>query len=215
MTTSTSSFRAIRMGSRTRSFRTRTESRSWSRRRSPMGTAYDDIDVTIDLETKDIIEKSARIITTYGDAGPGLTPVAEVASLVAKAVSTVAPLVNQVIAEAASDLSRLENPAGESTLGNLIADAQRTAMETRRGLHESGRHPCRHPGGTGHLGRIVHHAAVRKQPRYNGLSRALRFSRFWNSNGRTSRSRGSSRHPASRTRGMRPSRWEAASSPRA
>src|SRR5262249_36766958 len=35
-------------------------------------TAYDDIDITIDLEDQDIVEKSASIVTTFGDAGPGL-----------------------------------------------------------------------------------------------------------------------------------------------
>ncbi len=35
-----------------------------------------------------------------------------------------------MIGEAATDLLRTENPAGESTLGNLIADAQQTALGT-------------------------------------------------------------------------------------
>ena len=93
-------------------------------------TAYGDIDLTIDRKTRDVVAKSAAIVTTFADAGPGLTPNLAVASVVAQAEAKVAPLVNRVIGEAATDLLRTENPAGESTLGNLIADAQRTALGT-------------------------------------------------------------------------------------
>jgi 5'-nucleotidase len=94
------------------------------------GTAYADIDLTIDRRTRDVVAKSAAIVTTFADAGPGLTPDPRVADLVAQAQAKVAPLVNRVIGAAAIDLLRTENPAGESALGNLIADAQRTAMGT-------------------------------------------------------------------------------------
>ena len=39
------------------------------------GTAFGDIDLTIDRRTKDVVAKSAAIVTTFGDAGPGRTPV--------------------------------------------------------------------------------------------------------------------------------------------
>ena len=93
-------------------------------------TAYADIDVAIDPETRDIVEKSAEILTTWGDQGPGLEPDEQVANLVSKASAAVQPLVERVIAQAASDVLRAENAAGESALGNLIADAQRSAMAT-------------------------------------------------------------------------------------
>lgn len=89
------------------------------------GTAYDDIDISISRITGDVVEKSAAIVTTWGDAGPGLSPDAATAQLVAAADSRVAPLVNQLIGVASSDITRAENSAGESALGNLIADAQR------------------------------------------------------------------------------------------
>lgn len=41
------------------------------------------------------------------------------------------PLVNQVFGTAATAITRDENPAGESTLGNLIADAQLAATKAR------------------------------------------------------------------------------------
>jgi 5'-nucleotidase len=94
------------------------------------GTAYADIDLQIDPATHDVVAKSASIVTTYADQEPGLTPDPTVAQLVADAEAEVAPLVDQVIGEAASDILRVQNAAGESALGNLIADAQRQAMGT-------------------------------------------------------------------------------------
>lgn len=93
-------------------------------------TAYGDIDLMINKRTRDVVAKSASIVTTFADTDPGLTPDSQVAELVAQAQAKVAPLVNQVIGEAATDLLRTENQAGESSLGNLIADAQRAALLT-------------------------------------------------------------------------------------
>lgn len=93
-------------------------------------TAYADIDLELSKSSKDVVAKSAAIITTFADAGPGLTPVPAVAQLATEAEQLVAPLVSRLIGTAAIDLVRTENPAGESSLGNLIADAQRAAMDT-------------------------------------------------------------------------------------
>jgi 5'-nucleotidase len=88
-------------------------------------TAYGDIDLSISRKTRDVVEKAGAIVTTWADQGPGLTPDTEVATLVAAADERVAPLVNRLIGVAQTALTRAENAAGESTLGNLIADAQR------------------------------------------------------------------------------------------
>jgi 5'-nucleotidase len=93
-------------------------------------TAYGDIELGIDPATGDVISKTASIVTTWGDEGPGLTPDPDVAALVKAAEDKVAPLVNQVVGTAAVALTRAESPAGESNLGNLIADAQRAATGT-------------------------------------------------------------------------------------
>lgn len=93
------------------------------------GTAYSDIDIAIDPASRDIVEKSAAIVTTYADA-PGLLLDADVEKLVTSADAVVAPLVNRLIGTAAAEITRAETPAGESALGNLIADAQRAAMGT-------------------------------------------------------------------------------------
>lgn len=93
-------------------------------------TAYSDIDLEISRASRDVVAKSAAIVTTWADTGAGLAPDAAAAQLTAAAEAKVAPLVNQVIGIAASDITRSENAAGESALGNLIADAQRAALGT-------------------------------------------------------------------------------------
>jgi 5'-nucleotidase len=94
-------------------------------------TAYGDIDLSISRKSGDVVEKSAAIITTWGDEGPGLTPDSKVAALVAAADERVAPLVNRLIGTAQVALTRTENAAGESALGNLIADAQRVVTNAQ------------------------------------------------------------------------------------
>jgi 5'-nucleotidase len=92
------------------------------------GTAYDDITLTLDRSTKDVAAATASIVTTWADTGAGLTPDPDVAALTKAAEDKVAPLVNRVIGTAASPLDRTQDSAGESNLGDLIADAQRASM---------------------------------------------------------------------------------------
>jgi 5'-nucleotidase len=92
------------------------------------GTAYADIDLEIDRETRDVVKKSASIVTTWADAGPGLVPDPDAAALTLAAETQVAPLVNQVIGTATTAMAGAGGPSGESPLGDLIADAQRAAV---------------------------------------------------------------------------------------
>jgi 5'-nucleotidase len=94
-------------------------------------TAYGDIELAISRKSGDVVEKTAAIVTTWADEGPGLTPDVEVAQLVAAADERVAPLVNRLIGTAEITLTRTENAAGESALGNLIADAQREVTDVQ------------------------------------------------------------------------------------
>lgn len=94
------------------------------------GAAYAAIDLTIDPTTHDVVRKSARIVPTWADTGAGANPDPQVAALVARAKAATTPLTGRVIAHAAVDLPRSQNTAGESPLGNLIADAQRAQMGT-------------------------------------------------------------------------------------
>ncbi len=94
------------------------------------GSAYADIDLGIDPRTGDVVEKSAEIVTTWADEGPGRAPDPEVAALVSRADAMVAPVVREIVGRAARNITRTENEAGESALGDLVADAQRKAMNS-------------------------------------------------------------------------------------
>jgi 5'-nucleotidase len=93
-------------------------------------TAFTDIDLEIDPVTLDVVSKTARVVTTYGDEGPGLTPDPIAADLVKRATDKVGPIVQRVVGTAAADVSRAASASGESALGDLIADAQRASLGT-------------------------------------------------------------------------------------
>ncbi|UFU01209.1 5'-nucleotidase C-terminal domain-containing protein [Radiobacillus kanasensis] len=91
------------------------------------GTAFSDVDIVIDPKTKDIVKKSASIVTTYHDQ---IKPDEKIAEMVDKYVQEVAPLINQVVGEAAEPITENTDESGESALGNLVADSQREEMGT-------------------------------------------------------------------------------------
>lgn len=95
---------------------------------SSYSMALADIDLTIDRARRDIVAKKATIVTTFHE---GMTPDPEIAALVKRYDDLVAPQVNRKVGTAATALSNEQNAAGESALGNLIADAQRAAMKTQ------------------------------------------------------------------------------------
>jgi 5'-nucleotidase len=78
------------------------------------------IDLSIDRATRNVVAKVAdnRIVSRDVPKDPRLT------SLIAKYNSIAAPLANRVIGGITSDITRATNPAGESALGDVIADAQ-------------------------------------------------------------------------------------------
>ncbi len=91
---------------------------------------YADVDLTLDPTSRDIVNKSARIIAAYADSPPGTTPDPETATLLSKAGQAVAPVIGRQVAVVAQDITREKNADGESALGDLLADAQRSVMET-------------------------------------------------------------------------------------
>jgi len=91
-------------------------------------TAYARIDLALDRRSGDVVSKTAQVLTTWADAGPGLTPDPAAAALASAAAATVAPLVERVIGTATAAIGRVATPAGEHALGSLIADAQRAAV---------------------------------------------------------------------------------------
>lgn len=91
------------------------------------GMAYADIDLWIDPATRDVVATAGRIVPAWDDAGPGLHPDPRVAELTAAAKRSVASRVAKVVGHAAAPITRAITPAGESALGDLVADAQRAA----------------------------------------------------------------------------------------
>ncbi|WP_255473010.1 bifunctional UDP-sugar hydrolase/5'-nucleotidase [Planomicrobium sp. CPCC 101079] len=91
------------------------------------GTAFTDIDLVIDPKTKDIVKKSAEVVTTFHD---GIEPDAEVKAMVDGYKAAVAPLIEREVGTSTEAITKTSDDSGESALGNLIADSQRTAMNT-------------------------------------------------------------------------------------
>ena len=99
------------------------------------GTAFSDIDLTIDPETQDIVEKSAEIVTTY--QSPEFLDEGIQAQLDAY-MADIAPIINEEVGTAAVEITRTANEAGESALGNLIADGMRDATKADFAFMNSG-----------------------------------------------------------------------------
>ncbi len=78
-------------------------------------------DLVLDTRTKDVVSVAAKNVPTYRDAGMAA---ADVKAIVDKYDALSAPLRNRVIGTHTAGLSRTQNAAGESFLGDLIADAQ-------------------------------------------------------------------------------------------
>lgn len=78
-------------------------------------------DLVIDTQTKDVISVAAKNVPTYRDADMSAV---DIKAIVDKYDTLSAPLRNRVIGTHTATLSRSANAAGESFLGDLIADAQ-------------------------------------------------------------------------------------------
>jgi 5'-nucleotidase len=88
------------------------------------GRLFTDIDVTLDRVTKDMTVVSIDNVPTYQSA---VTPAADVTALIDKYDALSDPLANAVIGSITADITRTQNLAGESALGDVIADAQLAA----------------------------------------------------------------------------------------
>jgi len=91
------------------------------------GTAFSDVDLTIDPVTQDIVSKQAEVVTTYQD--PQHLD-AKIKEELDEYQADIAPITNEVVGEAAASITRMANEAGETALGNLIADGMKAATKT-------------------------------------------------------------------------------------
>jgi 5'-nucleotidase len=90
---------------------------------SSFGRLITDIDLTIDRGTGDVVAKQANnvIVTRDVPADPAVT------ALINKYKVVAGPLANRVIGSITADITRTATAAGESALGDVIADAQLAA----------------------------------------------------------------------------------------
>lgn len=91
------------------------------------GTAFSDVELEIDPATKEIASKKAEIVTVYQDA---IQPDPEITEMIKKYEAKVATVVNRFVGTAVNDITKTRNKEGESAMGNLIADSERTAMNS-------------------------------------------------------------------------------------
>jgi len=106
---------------------------------SSFGRILSDLTLTIDDKTGELVEASAEntiVENALNAPAPGVTRIPDpskedpqVQAVVAQYVAAAAPLANQVIGRIQGDLTRTGSPQGESTLGDVIADAQLAATQ--------------------------------------------------------------------------------------
>jgi 5'-nucleotidase len=104
---------------------------------SSFGRVLSDITLNLDSKTGELVSASAQnvlVTNALNTPGPGVVRQPDtskedpaVAKVVSQYVTASAPLANQVIGSIAGDLTR--TPNGESTLGDVIADAQLDATQ--------------------------------------------------------------------------------------
>jgi len=133
------------------------------------GTLLTEIDVSIDRNTQKIISKRAKniVVDPKGAKDPLLT------AHVAKYSALSEPLENRVVARVQTEITQAANAAGESTLGNLIADAHLFAANSpeKGGAVLAFNNPgsLRAPILPGADGAVTYGALFRVQPFQNDL----------------------------------------------
>jgi 5'-nucleotidase len=90
------------------------------------GRLITDIDLTVSRATKDVVGATVNntIVTRTVAKAPDLT------ALLTKYVTLSAPFANRVIGKITANITRTANAAGESALGDVIADAQNFDAQT-------------------------------------------------------------------------------------
>ena len=102
------------------------------------GKAFADIDVEIDRTTGDIVKETAEVV--YVDQSK-IEPDPVVAGILAKYENKVADILNEVVGQAATDMSggySAFGAIGDNELGNLIADGMRHSMDSDFALMNGG-----------------------------------------------------------------------------
>jgi 5'-nucleotidase len=99
------------------------------------GKDYADLDLTLDPATGEVLTKTAQIVATYAS---GVIPDPDALLLATTAEAAVAPLTSQIVTTTTAAASKTANAAGESPLGDLVAEAHRAAMGADFGITNPG-----------------------------------------------------------------------------
>ena len=102
------------------------------------GMAFGALTLKLDQRSGRVLAKSARVLPAWADAGAGLHPDPAVAQLTRDAMNAVGPRVARVVTHSPIAFTRRMSAAGESALGDLVADAQRAALQADIGLMNAG-----------------------------------------------------------------------------
>lgn len=94
------------------------------------GKAFADVTVTLDPKTREITSSSAEIVTAFADNAPAVPLNPAVEEIMAEDTKLVAPLIYEVINEAAVNITRDPDANGESTLYDLATDAMRNGQDS-------------------------------------------------------------------------------------
>jgi 5'-nucleotidase len=86
-----------------------------------VGRVVTDVDLTISRATKEVVSASINNVIVTRTAKPAA---ADITALINKYGAIAAPIENRVLGNAPQALTRTQNAAGESSLGDIIADAQ-------------------------------------------------------------------------------------------
>lgn len=92
------------------------------------GRVLSDIDMTIDHETKDVLTVAANNIVV-DRSNLAITPDASIKTIVDNYKTIAQPVANRVIGSISATMTRTATPAGESSLGDVIADGQLAATK--------------------------------------------------------------------------------------
>lgn len=96
--------------------------------------SFAEVNLQVHPKTHKVQQKSARIITTYANQGPGTQPDEQAQKIVSLAEDKVIPIINSPVGILSNHVTRKLNDDGECSLGNLIADALRSEMHAEIGL---------------------------------------------------------------------------------
>jgi 2',3'-cyclic-nucleotide 2'-phosphodiesterase/3'-nucleotidase len=99
------------------------------------GTAVGVSGISYNRRTDTIVNTTTQVVTTYA---AGRTPNPEIAALVAEYQAEIAPIVTKPIAITNAQILKVPSAAGESAMGNMIADAARWRAGANIGITNPG-----------------------------------------------------------------------------